>query len=378
MSIFNQDQPHQAILVLADGSVFQGEAVGKVGDTVGELIFNTAMTGYQEAISDPSYAGQLLCFSNPHIGNVGATLADQESKGVYLSGVVLSCSEIYQKHWRAQSSLGEYLKQHDIVGIGGIDTRQLCRHLRDNGAQNACIMSGSVDYEEALKKAQGCAGLLGQDLAFQVTTPEVYEWSEGSDPLVMRSPIHLSTKKHIVVVDFGVKHSILRLLVDRGCQVTVVPAHSTCASILAMNPHGVLLSNGPGDPAANASYIEVAAEIVRAKLPVFGLCFGCQLLALSMGGQTVKMKFGHHGANHPVIDLKNQRVFISSQNHGFMVDEETLPEALHVTHRSLFDGSIQGIANHDSSIMGFQGHPESAPGPDDLAHIFDEFIQSAT
>lgn len=377
MSIFDQDH-HQAILVLADGRVFQGRAVGKIGSTVGELIFNTAMSGYQEAISDPSYAGQLLCFSNPHIGNVGVTLADQESRGVYLSGLVISCFEIYHNHWRAESSLSEYLNKHQVVGICDIDTRQLCRHLRDKGAQNACIMSGRVDIEEALQQAKSCRSLVGQDLASQVTTSNTYKWHEGSDPLVMRSEMSVSGKKHIVVVDFGVKQSILRLLVDRGCAVTVVPANSTWESILALNPNGVLLSNGPGDPAANKSYIALAADLIHAKIPIFGLCFGCQLLALSVGGQTVKMKFGHHGANHPVMDLRDQRVFISSQNHGFMVDEETLPDTLQVTHRSLFDKSIQGIANHDSSIMGFQGHPESAPGPDDLAQIFDEFIQHAT
>ncbi|MHB1202137.1 MAG: glutamine-hydrolyzing carbamoyl-phosphate synthase small subunit [Acidithiobacillus sp.] len=367
----------QAVLALADGSIFRGTGFGAAGLAVGEICFNTAMTGYQEILTDPSYMGQIVTLTYPHIGNVGINPEDAEGERLYCAALVLRNPPRAPSSWRSQEALPAFLARHQVPGIAGIDTRALTRRLRDGGAQNAAVLVGDqVDDATALAAARGFPGLLGMDLAEAAGCREAYTWQYGSvrpeEGYVSRIAEHWS--RHVVVVDFGTKRNILRLLVDRGCRVTVVPPRTAAAEIIAMAPHGVLFSNGPGDPAAVDYGREALREVVAAGIPTFGLCLGHQLLGLALGAQTVKMKFGHHGANHPVKDLHSGRVLITSQNHGFAVDARTLPDCLEVTHLSLFDGSLQGMAHRDLPVLSFQGHPEAGPGPHDAGVIFDAFI----
>jgi carbamoyl-phosphate synthase small subunit len=367
----------QAVLALEDGSVFLGRSIGAEGDTVGEVVFNTAMTGYQEILTDPSYARQLVTLTYPHIGNTGTTLEDDESERPMAAGLIVrDCPELHS-NWRATESLPEYLRRHGIVAISDIDTRRLTRILREKGAQGGAILAGEgADADKAIELARSFPGMKGMDLAREVTTAETYEWKQGSwdlDELRWNEP---AAERHVVAYDFGVKRNILRMLVDRGCRVTVVPAKTPAADVLAMQADGVFLSNGPGDPEPCTYAIEAIREFIGAGLPMFGICLGHQLLGLAAGASTVKMKFGHHGANHPVQDLKTSQVMITSQNHGFAVDEDSLPETVSATHRSLFDGSLQGIELSSAPAFGFQGHPEASPGPHDIAGIFDRFIDS--
>ena len=364
-----------AILALEDGTVFEGVSVGAPGASVGEVVFNTAMTGYQEVVTDPSYARQLVTLTYPHIGNTGFTAQDDEAEKVWASGLIVRDVPRRPSSWRSQVPLPEWLAARGVVAIAGLDTRKLTRLLRDRGAQNGCLMAGEgIDREKAIELARKFPGLKGMDLAKEVCTRERYSWTEGSLDLDTDAFARPDARFHVVAYDFGVKRNILRMLADRGCRVTVVPAQTPAAQVLAEKPDGVFLSNGPGDPAPCDYAIAAIQEILAARVPVFGICLGHQLLALASGAQTLKMKFGHHGANHPVIDLDTQRVMITSQNHGFAVDEATLPANLRVTHRSLFDGSNQGIARTDVPAFSFQGHPEASPGPRDVAGLFDRFI----
>jgi carbamoyl-phosphate synthase small subunit len=367
----------QAVLALEDGSVFLGRSIGAKGDTVGEVVFNTAMTGYQEILTDPSYARQLVTLTYPHIGNTGTTLEDDESERPMAAGLIVrDCPDLHS-NWRATESLPEYLRRHGIVAISDIDTRRLTRILREKGAQGGAILAGEgADADKAIELARSFPGMKGMDLAREVTTAEAYEWKQGSWDLDERSWNEPAAERHVVAYDFGVKRNILRMLVDRGCRVTVVPATTPAADVLAMQADGVFLSNGPGDPEPCTYAIEAIREFISAGLPMFGICLGHQLLGLAAGASTLKMKFGHHGANHPVQDLKTSQVMITSQNHGFAVDEDTLPETVSATHRSLFDGSLQGIELSSAPAFGFQGHPEASPGPHDIAGIFDRFIDS--
>ena len=368
----------KALLVLEDGSCFDGRSIGVSGDTTGEVVFNTAMTGYQEILTDPSYSHQIVTLTYPHIGNVGTNDGDEESSGVHASGLVIRDLAPIMSNWRGQLSLQDYLVRQKVVAISDIDTRRLTRLLRDKGAMSGCIMAGDVDKDVALNKAKSFAGLKGLDLAQVVTSAESYEWNAGEWDLESNAaamPDAGSLKYHVVAYDYGVKRNILRMLVSRGCKVTVVPAKTTAGDVLAMKPDGVFLSNGPGDPEPCDYAISAIQEILQTDIPVFGICLGHQLLALACGAQTIKMKFGHHGANHPVQDLKTNQVMITSQNHGFAVDEKTLPANLQATHRSLFDGSLQGIHRTDKPAFGFQGHPEASPGPHDIAPVFDHFIE---
>lgn len=368
---------HPAILVLEDGSVFEGESVGAAGLSVGEVVFNTAMTGYQEILTDPSYARQLVTLTYPHIGNTGCTDQDDEASRVWCAGLIVRDVPRRPSNWRSQVSLPEWLQARGIVAIAGIDTRKLTRILRDKGAQNGALMAGEgVDVEKALEAARKFPGLKGMDLAKVVTTQKSYEWSAGQLDLDHGGFVHVPPRFNIVAYDFGVKHNILRMLAERGCDVTVVPAQTPAADVLAMNPHGVFLSNGPGDPEPCDYAIAAIKEFVAKKIPTFGICLGHQLLALASGAQTIKMGHGHHGANHPVQDLDSGRVMITSQNHGFAVDEATLPANVRVTHRSLFDGTNQGIELTDAPAFSFQGHPEASPGPHDVSPLFDRFIES--
>ncbi len=370
-----------ALLALEDGSLFHGESIGIEGQVTGEVVFNTAMTGYQEILTDPSYARQIITLTYPHIGNVGTTTEDEESTHVWASGLVIRDLPARVSNWRSQMSLGDYLAQHKVVAIAGIDTRRLTRILREKGAQNGCIVAGEqIDADAAVAAARGFPGLKGMDLAKEVTTHTPYEWAQGTWTLeggLPKAPHPLDEKLpwHVVAYDYGVKHNILRMLVDRGCRVTVVPAQTAAAQVLAMAPDGVFLSNGPGDPEPCDYAVEAIGEILGTGVPVFGICLGHQLLGLASGARTVKMKFGHHGANHPVQDLTRGTVMITSQNHGFAVDEGTLPANLEATHRSLFDGSLQGIRRTDCPAFSFQGHPEASPGPHDAAPLFDHFIE---
>lgn len=363
-----------AILALADGTVFNGEAIGVSGHTVGELVFNTALTGYQEIISDPSYAKQIVTLTYPHIGNVGTNLEDQEARKTYLSGLVVRNVPNHMSNFRAQISLNDYLLQNNIVGITEIDTRQLTRHLRDKGAQNGCVMSGDIDVDRAIELAQAMPSLAGTDLAKLVTTSQSYQWLEQSWQLGIGFPKLLNPTYHVVAYDYGVKQNILRLLADLGCKITVVPAATSVETVLQYNPDGIFLSNGPGDPAACDYAIEAIQQLLTTDIPIFGICLGHQLLALASGANTVKMKFGHHGANHPVIDVATNKVMITSQNHGFTVDEDNLPHDIEVTHRSLFDNTIQGIKIKNKNAFSFQGHPEASPGPHDLIYLFKQFM----
>lgn len=374
-----------ALLALADGTLFWGESIGSEGQTVGEVVFNTAMTGYQEILTDPSYARQIITLTYPHIGNTGTTVEDEESSRIEASGLVIRDLPLIASNWRSTLPLDEYLNKNNVVAIADIDTRKLTRILREKGAQNGCIVagadsSGSIDAEAAVAAAQGFGGLKGLDLAKEVTTGQPYEWAQGSwtlDGGLPTAPQNLEEKLpyHVVAYDYGVKRNILRMLVDRGCRLTVVPAKTPADVVMGMNPDGVFLSNGPGDPEPCDYAIESIKSILQTKVPVFGICLGHQLLSLASGANTVKMKFGHHGGNHPVQDLESKEVMITSQNHGFAVDEESLPGNLKATHRSLFDGSLQGVMRTDTPAFSFQGHPEASPGPHDVAPLFDRFIE---
>lgn len=368
----------RAILVLEDGSVFQGESIGCDGKTVGEVVFNTALTGYQEILTDPSYARQLITLTYPHIGNVGVNTEDEESDNIFAAGLIIKDLPQLYSNWRAQESLPEYLARRHVVAIADIDTRRLTRILREKGAQNGCVMAGDdLSEEEALQSAKSFTGLKGLDLAKEVTTQSSYSWLEGTWQLDKSKVQHVdsdSANYHVVAYDFGIKKNILRMLVDRGCFVTVVPAKTPAEEVLAMKPDGVFLSNGPGDPEPCDYAITAIQQVLEKKVPVFGICLGHQLLGLASGARTMKMKFGHHGANHPVQDLVTEKVMISSQNHGFAVDEASLPDTIQATHRSLFDQTLQGIKRTDCPAIGFQGHPEASPGPHDVAPVFDEFI----
>jgi len=365
-----------AFLVLADGSVFEGVSIGADGQTSGEVVFNTAMTGYQEILTDPSYLRQIVTLTYPHIGNVGTNAEDAESEKVQLAGLVIR--EVPRRHsnWRSTQDFSEYLKAQGVVAIAGLDTRRLTRLLRDKGAQNGAIVAGEgVTSAQALTLAQAFPGLKGMDLAKVATTESAYRWTTGSWSDITNRETELKDPKFkVVAFDFGIKRNILRLLADRGCDVTVVPAQTPVAEVLAMNPDGVFLSNGPGDPEPCDYAIAAARACIERKLPLFGICLGHQILGLAAGGKTLKMKFGHHGGNHPVQDLGTGRVLITSQNHGFAVDEASLPGNVEVTHRSLFDGSNQGISLKDAPAFSFQGHPEASPGPHDVDYLFDRFI----
>ncbi|UFH49972.1 glutamine-hydrolyzing carbamoyl-phosphate synthase small subunit [Pseudomonas sp. KNUC1026] len=369
-----------AILALADGSIFRGQAIGADGQTVGEVVFNTAMTGYQEILTDPSYAQQIVTLTYPHIGNTGTTELDAESNKVWSAGLVIRDLPLLASNWRNTQSLPDYLKANGVVAIAGIDTRRLTRILREKGAQNGAILAGDgITEEAAIAAARGFAGLKGMDLAKEVTTAKAYEWRSSvwelaSDSHPDRTDAELPY--HVVAYDYGVKLNILRMLVARGCRLTVVPAKTPAAQVLAMNPDGVFLSNGPGDPEPCDYAIEAIKQVLETEVPVFGICLGHQLLALASGARTVKMDTGHHGANHPVQDLDTGVVMITSQNHGFAVDEKTLPANLRATHKSLFDGTLQGIERTDKSAFSFQGHPEASPGPTDVAPLFDRFIDA--
>ena len=367
-----------AVLALEDGSLFYGKSIGVSGETIGEVVFNTAMTGYQEILTDPSYSRQIVTLTYPHIGNVGTNDGDAEANGVYASGLVIRDQAMIMSNWRGEKSLHDYLVDNKVVAISDIDTRRLTRILRDKGAMGGCIMAGdNIDDAEVIAKAKAFAGLKGMDLAQEVTTDSGYEWRESVWNLETDQPaeVDVEPKFHVVAYDYGVKRNILRMLVERGCRVTVVPAKTPASEVLAMNPDGVFLSNGPGDPEPCDYAIEAIQQVLETELPVFGICLGHQLLALACGAKTQKMKFGHHGANHPVQDLDTDRVMITSQNHGFAVDEDSLPANLKATHRSLFDGSLQGIHRTDKPAFGFQGHPEASPGPHDIAPVFDHFIE---
>lgn len=364
-----------AVLALADGTVFYGSALGDVGVTTGEVVFNTAMTGYQEILTDPSYSKQLVALTYPHIGNVGINAHDAEASQVHASGLIIRDCALLASNWRSEQSLSDYLKTNGIVAIADVDTRALTQHLREHGAQPGCIMSGKLDVEKAIALANATESLAGQDLAKAVSLSKTTEWTEGlydlNDDAVQAQP---ETVYHVVAYDFGVKHMMLRLLVARGCKVTVVPAQTPASEVIALNPDGILLSNGPGDPGACTYAIDATREFLAADIPLYGICLGFQILALAAGAQTMKMKYGHHGANHPVQDCRTGRVMISSQNHGFCVDETSLPSEITITHRSLFDNTIQGIALNNGRAFGLQGHPEASPGPKDIYGLFDAFI----
>jgi len=366
-----------ALLALADGSLFHGTAIGAQGEAVGEAVFNTAITGYQEILTDPSYARQIVTLTFPHVGNVGCNPVDEESAQIHAAGLVIRDLPRLASNWRSSEPLDAYLRRHNIVAIADIDTRRLTRILRDQGAQSACLVAGpEISVERALASARAFAGLKGMDLAKVVSTKSVYRFDEGSydlDRTAFAAPVR---QRRVVAYDFGVKRNILRMLIDRGCEVIVVPAQTSAADALAHKPDGVFLSNGPGDPEPCDYAIAATREFLKRQIPLFGICLGHQILGLAAGAKTLKMKFGHHGANHPVIDLATGRVMISSQNHGFAVDEATLPRNAQVTHRSLFDGSNQGIRLADAPAFGFQGHPEASPGPHDVAGLFDQFVRS--
>ena len=364
-----------AILALEDGTVFEGISAGAPGLAVGEVVFNTAITGYQEILTDPSYARQLVTLTSPHIGNTGCTSQDDESNSVFAAGLIVRDVPRRPSNWRSQVALPAWLKARNVVAISDIDTRKLTRMLRDVGAQNGVIMAGNIDVDQAVEAARKFPGLKGMDLAKEVCTRKHYVWTEGQLDLDSNRFRSVESRFHVVACDYGVKYNILRMLAERGCKVTVVPAQTSAAEVLALKPDGVFLSNGPGDPAPCDYAIAAIREFIAVKVPTFGICLGHQLLALATGATTSKMKFGHHGANHPVIDLDSGRVMISSQNHGFMVDEPSLPKNVRVTHRSLFDGSNQGIALTDAPAFSFQGHPEASPGPHDVSGLFDRFIQ---
>ena len=367
-----------AVLALEDGTIFRGLSIGAAGTTVGEVVFNTAMTGYQEILTDPSYCRQIVTLTYPHIGNTGVTAEDEESSGIQAAGLIIRDLPLLASNFRSEQGLSDYLLNADTVAIAEIDTRKLTRILRDGGAQSGCIMAGDdVDEAAALEQARAFAGLKGMDLAKVVSTSESYEWTEGTWHLAANADDRsdaVAPRFSVVALDFGVKRNILRILVDLGCRVTVLPAQSTFDEVMAHSPDGVFLSNGPGDPEPCDYAIALASSVMAAKLPLFGICLGHQILALASGAQTEKMKFGHHGANHPVQRLSDGTVMVTSQNHGFTVSETDLPDTLEVTHRSLFDGTLQGITRTDVPAYSFQGHPEASPGPHDAANLFEPFI----
>ena len=368
-----------ALLALEDGSLFYGESIGVPGQAVGEVVFNTAMTGYQEILTDPSYARQIVTLTYPHIGNTGANPEDMEDASVHATGLVIRELPLMRSNFRAAESLPEFMRRHKLVGIAGIDTRRLTRLLREKGAQNGCIQAvekgGKLDKREALKAARAFPGLKGMDLAKVVTTRKPYAWDEGLWQLGKGHVKQEQPRFHVVAYDYGIKRNILRMLAARGCRLTVVPAQTPADEVLKLKPDGVFLSNGPGDPEPCTYAIEAIRKIVDTGMPVFGICLGHQLLGLASDARTLKMKFGHHGANHPVIETDSGRVMITSQNHGFAVDEASLPSNLRVTHRSLFDGTVQGLERTDKPAFCFQGHPEASPGPHDLASLFDRFVE---
>ena len=365
-----------AILALEDGTIFEGVSVGAPGLSVGEVVFNTAMTGYQEILTDPSYARQLVTLTYPHVGNTGCTGQDDEARQVWAAGLIVRDVPRRPSSWRNQQPLPEWLRQRGVLAIADIDTRKLTRLLRDRGAQNGALMAGEIDADRAVEAARKFPGLKGMDLAKEVTTHETYAWREGELDLDSNRFREADPKFRVVAYDFGVKQNILRMLAERGCDVTVVPAQTPAAEVLAMRPDGVFLSNGPGDPEPCDYAIEAIREFIAKKVPTYGICLGHQLLGLAVGAKTMKMPHGHHGANHPVIDLDSGRVMITSQNHGFCIDESTIPANARVTHRSLFDGTNQGIALTDAPAFSFQGHPEASPGPHDVAPLFDRFIDA--
>ena len=364
-----------AILVLADGSVFRGQSIGADGITTGEVVFNTSLTGYQEILTDPSYSRQIVTLTYPHIGNTGVNVEDVEADRIHAAGLVVRDVPRVHSNFRANASLSDYLKGENIVAIAGIDTRRLTRVLREKGAQSGCIMAGHVDEVRALETARAFPGLSGMDLAKVVSVPKAYEWDESEWKLGRGYGRQTEPRFHVVAFDYGVKRNILRMLAERGCRLTVLPATASAEEALALKPDGIFLSNGPGDPEPCDYAIRAIETFLAEKIPTFGICLGHQLLALASGAKTVKMKFGHHGGNHPVKDLDSGRVAITSQNHGFAVDPATLPATLRSTHVSLFDGSLQGIARTDAPAFSFQGHPEASPGPHDVSYLFDRFIQ---
>ena len=365
-----------AILVLADGTVFRGKGIGAVGSSVGEVVFNTAICGYQEILTDPSYTRQIVTLTYPHIGNYGINDEDGEADKVYAAGLVIRDLPLLASNFRSTQTLDAYLKAQNVVAIADIDTRKLTRILREKGAQAGCLVTGdNIDEVAAIAQAKGFPGLAGMDLAQVVTTAKPYPWTEGEWQLGKGYATQENPKYHVVAYDFGVKRNILRMLAERGCKLTVVPAKTPASEVLALNPDGVFLSNGPGDPEPCDYAVAAIRELLDKKLPTFGISLGHQLMALAAGGKTLKMKFGHHGANHPVKDLESGQVMITSQNHGFAADPATLPENVRVTHVSLFDGSLQGMAWNDRPAFCFQGHPEASPGPNDVAYLFDRFIK---
>ncbi len=372
--------PKPAILALADGSIFRGESIGADGQTIGEVVFNTAMTGYQEILTDPSYAQQIVTLTYPHIGNTGTTPEDAESCSVWAAGLIIRDLPLISSNWRDKQPLDEYLKENGTVAIAGIDTRRLTRILREKGSQNGCILVGDDATEEkALELARSFPGLKGMDLAKEVTCDKPYEWRSSVWNLESDSHPEIADADlpyHVVAYDYGVKLNILRMLVARGCRLTVVPAQTPASDVLALNPDGVFLSNGPGDPEPCDYAIQAIKDVLETDIPVFGICLGHQLLALASGAKTLKMGHGHHGANHPVQDLKTGVVMITSQNHGFAVDESSLPSNVRAIHKSLFDGTLQGIERTDKDAFSFQGHPEASPGPHDVAPLFDRFIEA--
>ncbi len=370
-----------ALLALEDGTLFWGESIGSDGQTVGEVVFNTSMTGYQEILTDPSYARQIVTLTYPHIGNVGTNEDDEEASAIHASGLVIRDLPLIASNWRSKEPLDAYLMRNNIVAIADIDTRKLTRILREKGAQGGCIVAGeNIDADAAIAAAKGFAGLKGMDLAKEVTTGQPYEWAQGSWTLEggmpghPEGPIEQALPHHVVAYDYGVKRNILRMLADRGCRLTVVPAKTPAEKVLELKPDGVFLSNGPGDPEPCDYAIEAIKQLTATGIPIFGICLGHQLLSLASGAKTVKMKFGHHGGNHPVQDIDSGAVMITAQNHGFAVDAESLPDNLRATHRSLFDGSLQGVHRTDCPAFSFQGHPEASPGPHDVAPLFDRFI----
>ena len=366
-----------AILALADGSVFRGRAIGADGSRCGELVFNTAMTGYQEILTDPSYAGQIVTLTYPHIGNTGVNALDVESGALQAAGLVVRDAPATYSSWRASGSLSDYLRAHGIIGIADVDTREITRRLRTHGAQNACLMAGEIDETAAIAAARAHPTMSGQDLASGIGVKTTQAWAESVwDAARDRYPEKSDGDFHVVAYDYGIKANILRLLVASGCRVTLVPAATTAEAALALNPDGIFLSNGPGDPEPMSGAIATIRDFIARQIPVFGICLGHQLLGLACGAKTVKMKFGHHGANHPVQDLASGRVMITSQNHGFAVDEATLPDNVRATHRSLFDGSLQGLAFTDRPVFAFQGHPEASPGPHDAEILFTQFVEA--
>ena len=370
--------PRPALLALADGTIFRGTAIGADGTSVGEVVFNTAITGYQEILTDPSYAGQMVTLTYPHIGNTGVNGEDVESRRIFAAGLIIRDLPRLVSNWRSTEDLGSYLARNGVVAIADIDTRKLTRILREQGAQNGCLMAGAAltaaDEAQALAAARAAPSMSGLDLAKVVSCAEPYEWSGGLWSLAGGYQPAGPARFHVAAYDFGIKHNILRMLAARGCRLSVVPAQTPAATVLAMKVDGVFLSNGPGDPEPCGYAIEAIGDLLAAKLPTFGICLGHQLLGLATGARTVKMKFGHHGANHPVKDLDTGQVLITSQNHGFAVDEATLGANVRITHQSLFDGSLQGIALTDRPAFSFQGHPEASPGPHDIGYLFDRFI----